>query len=63
MKSDSLLVIGQVTSEYQAKDPQLSSYLEYDVFLKATFSTFKLVHVPRDMLVHIMVKSRKHILT
>ena len=28
-KSDSLLVIGQVTGEYQAKDPQMAAYLEY----------------------------------
>ena len=26
-KSDSLLVIGQVTGEYQAKDPQMAAYL------------------------------------
>jgi len=28
-KSDSLLVIGQVTGEYQAKDPQMAAYLGY----------------------------------
>jgi len=28
-KSDSLLVIGQVTGEYQAKDPHMAAYLEY----------------------------------
>jgi len=28
-KSDSLLVTGQVTSEFQAKDPQMAAYLEY----------------------------------
>jgi len=28
-KSDSLLVTGQVTGEYQAKDPQMAAYLEY----------------------------------
>ena len=28
-KSDSLLVTGQVTGEYQAKDPQMVAYLEY----------------------------------
>jgi len=48
VKRDSLLVTGQVTGEYQAKDPQLSSYLKYVVFLKAVFPTFKLVHVPRE---------------
>jgi len=28
-KNDSLLVIGQVTGEYQATDPQMAAYLEY----------------------------------
>jgi len=28
-KSDSLLVTGQVTGEYQAKDPQMIAYLQY----------------------------------
>jgi len=28
-KSDSLLVMGHVTGEYQAKDPQMAAYLEY----------------------------------
>jgi len=27
-KSDSLLVTGQVTGEYQAKDPQMAAYLD-----------------------------------
>ena len=48
VKSDSLLVIGQVTGEYQDKDPQLASYLKYVVFLKIAFSTFELVLVPRE---------------
>jgi len=29
VKSDSLLFIGQVTGECQAKDPQMAAYLEY----------------------------------
>ena len=33
-KSDSLLVIGQVTGEYQAKDPQMAAYLKYVEVLK-----------------------------
>ena len=44
-KSDSLLVTGQVTGEYQAKDPQMVAYLEYVHVLK---ETFELVHVPRE---------------
>jgi len=48
VKSDSLLVTGQVTSEYQVKDPQLASYFRYVMLLKAAFSMFELVHVPRE---------------
>jgi len=47
-KSDSLLVIGQVTGEYQAKDPQMVAYLQYVQILKETFAMFELVHVPRE---------------
>jgi len=47
-KSDSLLVIGQVTGEYQAKDPQMAAYLGYVQILKASFVVFELVHVPRE---------------
>jgi len=35
-------------SEYQAKDPQLASHLRYVQILRSTFSTFDLVHVPRE---------------
>jgi len=45
---DSLLVTGQVSSEYQAKDPQLASYLRYVKILRVAFSTFDLVHVLRE---------------
>jgi len=48
VKSDSLLVTGQVMDEYQAKDPQLASYLRYVMLLKAVFSMFELVHVLRE---------------
>jgi len=48
VKGDSLLVTGQVTGEYQAKDPQMSSYLKYVMLLKDTFPMFELVHVPRE---------------
>jgi len=47
-KSDSLLVTGQVTGEYQAKDPQMTAYLEYVQVLRETFQVFELVHVPRE---------------
>jgi len=47
-KSDSLLVTGQVTGEYQGKDPQMAAYLEYVQVLKESFEVFELVHVPRE---------------
>ncbi|XP_068466447.1 uncharacterized protein [Phaseolus vulgaris] len=47
-KSDSLLVTGQVTGEYQAKDSQMAAYLEYVKVLKESFEVFELVHVPRE---------------
>ncbi|XP_068486927.1 uncharacterized protein [Phaseolus vulgaris] len=47
-KSDSQLVTGQVIGEYQAKDPQMATYLSYVEVLKSTFAAFELVHVPRE---------------
>ena len=47
-KSYSLLVTGQVTGEFQAKDPQMAAYLEYVQLLKTSFTEFELVHVPRE---------------
>jgi len=47
-KSDSLLVTGQVTREYQAKDPQMAAYLQYVQILKETFTVSELVHVPQE---------------
>jgi len=47
-KSDSQLVTGQVTGEYQAKDPQMATYLRYVEVLKGAFAAFELVHVPRE---------------
>jgi len=47
-KSDSLLVTGQVTGEYQAKDPQMAAYIQYIQILKETFAVFELVRVPRE---------------
>jgi len=48
VKSDSQLVTGQVTGEYQAKDPQMAAYIKYVQVLKGAFATFELVHVPRE---------------
>ena len=48
VRSDSWLIKGQVTSEYQAKDPQMAAYLEYVRLLKEAFVVFELVHIPRE---------------
>jgi len=45
-KSDSLLVMGHVTGEYQAMDRQMAAYLRYVQVLKGAFVAFELVHVP-----------------
>ncbi|XP_068474936.1 uncharacterized protein [Phaseolus vulgaris] len=47
-KSDSLLVTGQVTGEFQAKDPQMATYLEYVQELERSFVLFEVVNVPRE---------------
>jgi len=47
-KIDSQLVRGQVTREYQAKDPQMAAYLSYVQMLRRAFAVFELVHVPRE---------------
>jgi len=47
-KSDSLLVTGHVTVEYQAKDPRMATYLRYVQVLKGAFAAFELVHVSRE---------------
>ncbi|XP_068498362.1 uncharacterized protein [Phaseolus vulgaris] len=47
-KSDLLLITGQVTGEFQAKDPQMAAYLEYVQELRWSFVLFEVVHVPRE---------------
>ena len=47
-KSDSQLVTGQVTGEYEVKDPQMAAYLGYVQVLKNALIVFELVHVPRE---------------
>ena len=48
VKSDSQLITGQVSGEFQAKDPQMVAYLKYVQLLKGAFSALELVHVPRE---------------
>lgn len=45
-RSDSQLLTGQVSVEFQAKDPQLAKYLDKVRGLILVFSDFKLMHVP-----------------
>ena len=52
-KSDSLLVTGQVTGEFQAKDPQMAVYLEYVQELKGSFVSFEVVHVPESKMLEL----------
>ncbi|XP_068462251.1 uncharacterized protein [Phaseolus vulgaris] len=47
-KSDSLLITGQVTGEFQAKDPQMAAYLEYVQELRRSCVLFEVVHVRRE---------------
>ena len=47
-KSDSLLITGQVTGKFQAKDSQMAAYLEYVQALRRSFVLFEVVHVPRE---------------
>jgi hypothetical protein len=47
-RSDSQLVTGQVTGNFQTKDPQLLKYLEKVAKLIKKFKSFKLFHVPID---------------
>ena len=37
-----------MSKEYQAKDPHLASYMRYVKILKEVFSTFDLIHVPKE---------------
>ena len=48
VKSDSQLITGQVSGEFQAKDPQMAAYLRYVQLLKGAFSAIELVHIPRE---------------
>jgi len=48
VKRDSQLITGQVSGEFQAKDPQTAAYLRYVQLLKGAFSALELIHVPRE---------------
>jgi len=43
-----LLITGQVIGEFQAKDPQMATYLEYVQELRRSFALFEVVHVLRE---------------
>ena len=48
VKSDSQLITGQVSGEFQAKDPQMAAYLKYVQLLKGALNVLQLIHVPRE---------------
>ena len=41
VKSDSQLIMGQVSGEFQAKDPQMTAYLKYVQLLKGAFNALE----------------------
>ena len=48
VKSDSQLITGQVTGEFQVKDLQMAAYLKYVQLLRGAFNALELIHVPRE---------------
>ena len=48
VRSGSQLVTGQLTGEYQAKDPQIARVPGYFQVLRKAFTVFEQVHVPRE---------------
>ena len=48
IRSDSLLVVGQVNAEYESRDPRIAKYVTLVKQRLDGFSTWKLKHVPRD---------------
>ena len=48
VKSNSQLITGQVSGEFQAKDPQMAAYLKYVQLLRGAFNALELIHVPRE---------------
>lgn len=48
IKSDSQLVVNQISGAYQAKDEQLARYLRLFAGMKSVFSKLKVEHVPHE---------------
>ena len=48
IQSDSQLVLGQVNAEYESRDPRMAKYVTLVKQCLASFSTWKLEHVPKD---------------
>ena len=48
IRSDSQLVVGQVNTEYESRDPRMVKYVALVKQRLDVFSTWKLEHVPRD---------------
>ena len=47
MFSDSMLVVGQVKGELEARDDRMGGYLTRVKYLQANFESFDLQHIPR----------------
>ena len=48
IRSDSQLVVRQVNAEYESRDPRMAKYVTLVKQRLASFSAWKLEHVPRD---------------
>ena len=48
IRSDSQLVVGQVNTEYESRDPRMAKYVTLVKQCLASFSAWKFEHVPRD---------------
>ena len=42
------MITGQVSGEFQAKDPQMAAYLKYVQLLRGVFNALELIHIPRE---------------
>ena len=50
--SDSQLVVGQMTGEYEARDDRMGQYLSKAKELVARFANFSLIQIKRDLNAH-----------
>ena len=48
IRSDSQLVVGQVNTEYESRDPRMAKYVTLVKQRLGSFSAWKIEHIPRD---------------